>query len=287
MKSMTGYGFAEVNTPGHWFSLELKSYNNRYLDIEVRLPGPLASLEPRLKERLGDVVTRGKVEFTLRWKETGSAPQVTVQLPLVEAFVDALAQIRDAAGLQEAITLNHLLKIPELFALDSKRDPEALWALFQEGLEKVLLDFSTFRAREGQRTQDDISRELSIIQAEQQSISSMEADLETQFKAHLIGRIQEMVAEYDPNRVLTEVALLLMRYGIHEELVRLETHTRTFADILKIAQPAGKKLDFLCQEMGREINTIGSKTTSAVVQQKVVSMKEALENIREQLRNVE
>jgi uncharacterized protein (TIGR00255 family) len=168
-----------------------------------------------------------------------------------------------------------------------EHDPAALRAAAETLLDRLLAEFQTARAAEGGRLEADIRRQLGVVSSGRAAIAARTGEMESVFRENLKRKLAELAAEVDEQRLVTETALLVVRYGINEELVRLESHETAFLALLTDSQPIGKKLDFLCQELGREINTIGSKTTFADVQHQVVAMKDALENVREQLRNVE
>jgi uncharacterized protein (TIGR00255 family) len=287
MVSMTGFAFGEANAGPIRVTAELKSYNNRYLDLILGLPPPLASWEPALRDTLAGAIARGRVEFTVRLKEGVEATAVEVNEALALQYTRAFAALKKATGAKGGLTAEVLASFPGVLGAARDHDP-ALVRSVAEGLQvKLLADFQAARAAEGQRLEADIRRQLGVITEGRKAIAGRSASMEAVFKENLQRKFHDLAAEADENRILSETALLLVRYGINEELVRLESHEKAFHELLTEKAPVGKKLDFLCQELGREINTIGSKTTFADVQQRVVAMKDALENIREQLRNVE
>ena len=287
MVSMTGFAFGEANAGPIRVTGELKSYNNRYLDLILSLPQPLASWEPALRDVLAGAIARGRVEFTLRLKESAEGSQVEVNEALALQYKKAFETLKKVTGAKGPVQVSDLATLPGVLAAARDHDPALLRSVAEALQVKMLADFQTARAAEGARLDTDIRRQLSVITEGRQAIAARAATMETVFRENLLRKFHDLAAETDENRILSETALLLVRYGINEELVRLESHEKAFQELLTDKAPVGKKLDFLCQELGREINTIGSKTTFAEVQQKVVAMKDALENIREQLRNVE
>jgi uncharacterized protein (TIGR00255 family) len=227
------------------------------------------------------------VEFNVRLKEASEGASVEVNESLALQYTKALARLKKLTGAKGAVTLDLVASQAGVLGAARDHDPAELRAA-AEGLQKRLLsEFQAARAAEGARLEADIRRQLEVISLGRQEIAAKSASMEATFRENLQRKFHDLAAEADENRILTETALLLVRYGINEELVRLESHEKTFRELLGESGPVGKKLDFLCQELGREINTIGSKTTFAEVQQRVVAMKDALENLREQLRNVE
>ena len=287
MTSMTGFAFGEASVGPVRVTAELKSYNNRYLDLILGLPAPLAPWEPSLRDSLAGVIARGRVEFNVRLKEGVEGASVEVNEALALQYKRALHTLKRLTGAKGSIQIAHLAGFPGVLASARDHDPAALRAVAETLLQKLLTDFQAARKAEGSRLEADVRRQLDVISEGRRHIASKSAGMEASFRETLQRKFHDLAAEADENRILAETALLLVRYGINEELVRLESHEKTFRELLTDPAPVGKRLDFLCQELGREINTIGSKTTFADVQQRVVAMKDALENIREQLRNVE
>ncbi len=287
MNSMTGFAFGEASAGPLRVTAELKSYNNRYLDLILSLPPALAAWEPALRDALAGSMARGRVEFTVRIKDTAETSTVEVNEALALQYRTALQRLQKIAKASGKVSLTLLATLPGVLASTKEVDAAQLQTV-AEGLQvKLLGEFLAARRAEGARLQDDLQRQLEVISQGRLAIAARSGTMEAVFKDNLQRKFRELAAETDENRILAETALLLVRYGINEELVRLESHEQTFRQLLTEAGPVGKKLDFLCQELGREINTIGSKTTFAEVQQVVVAMKDALENLREQLRNVE
>jgi uncharacterized protein (TIGR00255 family) len=287
MNSMTGFGFGETTTERYQIAVEIKSYNNRYLDLLVYLPNMAHPLEPRLRETVGKLVKRGRVEVAIKLRELEEDLTVRVNPSAARQYLSALEEVKTIAGMGEALTLDQLLSFDEIFKQEKNRDLDALWEEILPVLNKALDDFGQSRKKEGAKTKEDLLAQLKEIRAGREFVFSKSKTLEQSLKESLETKFEEFLPQIDENRVLAEVAVLLMRYGINEELVRLDSHLEQFDKILGQKGPVGKKLDFLCQEIGREINTIGSKTTLPEVQHRVVDMKDALENLREQLRNVE
>ena len=284
---MTGFAFGEASAGPVRITAELKSYNNRYLDLILGLPAPLASWEPVLRDSLAGAIGRGRVEFNIRLKEGVEASSVEVNEALARQYAQALTVLKKVTGAKGPVTLDHLAHLPGVLGAARDHDPALVRAAAEALQVKLLADFQAARAAEGARLEADIRKQLEVISEGRLTIAAKAASMEGVFRENLQRKFKELAADVDENRLLSETALLLVRYGINEELVRLESHERAFRELLTDRAPVGKKLDFLCQELGREINTIGSKTTFAEVQQRVVAMKDALENIREQLRNVE
>ncbi len=287
MISMTGFAFTETQTEKFVLAVELKSYNNRYLDLFVTLPPALARWEGKLREQLASQALRGRVEFTVRFKEKSGTNPLRVDADAVRSWKAALESLRAVSKLPGKITWADLADRPGVLLADDPVKPEEVWSALEASLDALWSAFAATRRAEGARLEADIRGQLALLREGQAAIEARSADMEEVFRENLKRKFAELAAEVDDNRIATETAVLLMRSGVHEELVRLKSHMDA-CEVLFLEQgPIGKRLDFLCQEMGREINTIGSKTTFSEVQQRVVALKDALENIREQARNVE
>lgn len=288
MKSMTGYGYREEVGESSILGVELKAYNNRYLDIYVNVPPSLGPLEPRIREFVSSRVARGRVEVYVKARGVAEETTVVLDRENVAAYLSAIVALRDAAGLDDEIRLSDILRLEGILRLEKSPDLESSWSALEPVLTGAFVQFDGSREAEGETTRADIERQLDRIRAAAEKIESYAPSLEDRIKSQIRERFQEVLGdEVDENRVYAETAVLLVKYSINEELVRLNAHLDAAADLLQSQEPVGKRLDFTCQELNREINTIGSKSVIGDVNQAVVESKDALENIREQLRNVE
>ena len=288
MTSMTGFGHGEHRDSRVQLVIEIRSYNNRYLELSINLPYSLKQLEPRVREYLSARVQRGKVEFYLSVIELEEDSTVFVDHARVRAYMEALAELRRTAGLREKPGLQHIIGLEGVLKTISRKDPEALWTMVTPVLEAVFSEFDRSRVVEGRKTEADIARCAQDIRAALTAIEARIPELEERIKQGLRERFTELLGEgIDESRILTETAVQLMRSDINEEVQRMKAHLESLSDALGRAGPQGKKLDFVCQELGREINTIGSKSMTLEINQAVIAVKDSLEKIREQLRNVE
>ncbi len=297
MNSMTGYGYQEATEDGVFLSVEIKSYNSRYLDLTVNLPSSLSRLENFFRERLGAAVVRGKVEVYVRLREAEPATTVLVNREAVRSYAAAINEVSEVLsdmgnsdrgatdftsylGLvigQEGVLLSH-----RDLDLDSYR--RRLEPVFAAALAQFVAD----RQREGENLKADLQEKLALLEDAAAFFAQWQPQMESAFKENLQRRFQEFLGEgYDQQRVLTEVAALLVKYTINEEIVRLKSHLAALKKELAENPTPGRKIDFICQEINREINTIGSKNQFTEVGAMVITAKDALENIREQARNVE
>lgn len=285
--SMTGFAQKDFDQAGLAGSIQIKSYNNRYLDISISLPPQFSSYEPKIQQIMAEHLRRGKVEFALRLRKLERPASIRPDVATAKAVYDAVSAIAEECGIAEKPSLGLIASFEGVLTYEKDIDTESVWEPLAEEIKAVLSEFETSRKREGKATQDDIFSELERFEADFSIVKLSVADIEKNIKKQLSARFDEILPQgYDDQRLLQEVAVQLMRFGINEEVSRLDAHIAAFRSIALGEAPA-KKLDFLCQEMNREVNTIGSKNMLVPVAHSVVEMKDALENIREQLRNVE
>ena len=288
MKSMTGFAFREHRDERHKITITMKSYNNRFLDILIYLPSFLNPLEQKIREFLSKRISRGRLELYVKATELNQAAEISIDPLYVESYMQALRQLADAAGIREEIRLSHLLRIEGVLKAEQSLDLDAYWLDFRPVLESVFQEFDGLRRAEGEATGKDILELLGAIEADITKIEAVAPQLEEKIKNDLRSRFQDLLSDgIDENRILTETAALLMKSDIHEELVRSRSHLQSFRKILGESESMGKKLDFICQELNREFNTIGAKNLLVVVDGAIVALKDHVEKIREQLRNVE
>ncbi len=285
--SMTGFASREADLGSRLGSLIMKSYNNRYLDVSLALPPSAAGLEDKVQKILSEGLARGKVEFSLRLKDKPGVRGKALDLRAAAEAYASLLQVAEACGMGEKPSLALVLAQEGVMSSEGELEPEALWTRLEPELRLLAADFHESRRREGEATRRSIEEEMGRFTLAFERVKDSSGEIEGVLRKQLSARMEELCGSgYDQGRFLQEVAVLLVRYGINEEISRLDAHIEAFSLLSRETAPA-KKLDFLCQEMNREVNTIGSKNTLIPVAHAVVEMKDALENIREQLRNVE
>jgi len=288
MKSMTGYGYSEYQDEKIHFILEMKSYNNRYLDIIINQPVFLNALEPEIRKYISDNAERGRVEIYLKVRELEEDIVFHLDKTAAASYAETLRGLTDAAGLDEDINLSHLLSFEGILKTEKKRDIEEYWTKISPLLEDCFAQWDESRQKEGVETSADIKSNLSVIYDAIELFKSKAGEMEDNIKNNIRAKFAEVLGDdIGEQRVLAETAVLLVKYSINEEIVRLKGHLDSFSAATESGGAVGKKLDFICQEVNREVNTIGSKSVILELNQKVVEVKDALENIREQLRNVE
>lgn len=287
MKSMTGYAHETTETDDGTVGVEIKSYNNRFLDVYVVTPPDLSVLEPRIREHMKNRVSRGRLEVTLRISGAES-DDLQVDTDRAKRYYATLAGLARDLGLEAPVDLGHVLRLEGVLERRRPRDVEGYWREVLPVLELASRSFDRSRAGEGAATAADLSEH---IRAFRQALAVVDARQET-IEAHVQDTVRTRFREVlgddmDLRRVYEEAAMLLVRFSIREELSRLTSHLDAFSEGLTADGPVGKRLDFLAQEMLREVNTIGSKSPDMEVSTVVIDMKDRLESIREQVRNVE
>ncbi len=292
MKSMTAYGYAEYQTESYILTMELKSYNNRYLEICYAAPSSLSAYEAELTSLVKANAQRGHVDVSVRVKNLKSDVELHLDEALACSYLDAIAKVKAMAaskGMEVVVTATDILSKDGVLSSIKTDTLETC----REGLDHcssiVMQQFRDAKAREGEATRRDLTSMIDSLEASLEVVKANVSTLEAMIRQNLETRIKEMLGDssYDENRILMEVAVMLNRYTINEETVRLSTHIAEFRKLLASDDAVGKRMDFLSQEMNREINTIGSKSQMVEVNMQVVNMKDCLENIREQVRNIE
>ena len=291
MISMTGYSYEEQTTQTTTVSVEIKSVNSRFLDLTVNLPTYLNALESVFRQKISEKVARGKIDVYIRIKENESDAAVTVDTKLAKTYMDAYKQIATAAGLSSFSTeaaLYALINQEGLLHSNKDYDVEKYQQMIEPVFDNAFKKFLSDKEREGQNMKVDLLEKLGKLEECAAFFKEWQPKMETAFKEQITARFNELLGENaDQNRIMTETAAMLVKYTINEEIVRLCSHISAMKEEINSNPIPGKRLDFICQEMNREINTIGSKNQFAEVSAMVINAKDALENIREQSKNVE
>jgi len=288
MISMTGYAYREKTGQDLSVTAEIKGYNNRYLEIFTTLPPWLSMYEAKIREKISSCCGRGKVEVFIRIREHNVPVKIKINKNAARAYFDAVKDMARDLGIKEKPGVAALLEMESVLEIEKERDNDRYWKEIEPVLNEAVEAFCGEREREGKHTQDDIILNLKKIETSLEKISSFVPVIEKTLKENIKARFTELLgSQIDENRILAETASLLLKYTISEEISRLTSHLSEFKNEAENNARPGKKCDFLCQEINREVNTIGSKSAILDVSGEVVKMKEALENIREQLRNIE
>lgn len=285
---MTGFSYLEHQSEKYHLVINLKSYNNRFLDIVVYLPPFLAQLEQRLRGFIAERVNRGRVEVILKVKEIEEEVEVLLDKEIIHTYVSALKKLAGEAGIHDKITLSHLLRIEGILKPKKNYDIERYWESILPLLDQSFAEFDASRMVEGGRTKEYIKTIIEKIGKNVTVIDKHIPEIEEKIKETLRNKFHELLGnEIDEGRVISETALMLIKFDIREEVSRMKSHLLSFSSIIEEEGSVGKKLDFICQELNREINTIGSKSIFLDVNNAVITVKDSIETIRELLRNVE
>lgn len=285
---MTGYGHGELAAEGLSLSVEIKGYNNRYLDVNMNLPSALGGFEAMVREQVSAVVDRGRVDVYIRYHDTIETPRINFSPATVNAVAEGLRELAHAAGISAEVRLEHLLRLDGVVSIERPEAGDSIEAALRRALEAGLAAFDASRVREGEAMFRDIMENIEAIRVARDRIAGYAPSIEAQIQGNLKERFLELLGEEaDLSRVYAETAVQLTKATISEELVRMEAHLDAFRTIAGQRGSIGKKLDFLSQELNREINTIGSKNMLAEIGALVVEVKDRIEKVREQLRNVE
>jgi len=292
VKSMTGYGRGEAADADYRFTLEMKSVNQRFLETNVRLPRQLAAVEETIKKGIQNRISRGKVDVFCSFEEISAKNcRLTVDKDLAIAYYNALNELAEALPLQEeAVSLRQIAAFPGVIVNEkAEEDLEAITVLVQQALDQALTAFIAMREREGAELKADLLSRKAVIEANVARIAELAPAVPQEYSRKLHARIGELMggAPVDAGRLAQEVALFADHADISEELTRLNSHLLQFAELLEATEPIGRKLEFLLQEMNREVNTTGSKSNSLEISKLVIECKSELEKIREQIQNIE
>jgi len=292
IKSMTAFGRAEQVVEGRSYAAEMRCVNRRYCEISVRMPQPLLPLEERIKKLVAAKVSRGRVDVLVRVKNGSRAiADIEVNLPLAQAYWKALAKLKEALETEENVGLEALLGLEGIMtATEPEVDLEKTWLVLASLIGEALEGVDAMRITEGQAIYHDFQKRLESVEEGLSRIKALAPSILSEHHARLKERMAALTegeVELDPNRLAQEAALWADRSDITEEIVRAESHLKQFRSMMESEDPAGRALDFLLQELNREVNTMGSKGGDAHLSQLVVVLKSELEKIREQVQNVE
>ncbi|MBI5819926.1 MAG: YicC family protein [Verrucomicrobia bacterium] len=292
MKSMTGYGRGECSRHGVKITVELNSVNRKQSDITINLPRELIELEPRIRDLINARVARGRLNVAVGYHPGSDRPraQVQVNTAVAKAYLQATRKLHRELGVDGSITLDSLLRAPGVVSvIETELEAASLGPLVETALNHALDRLVKMREREGKHLAADLNKRLNLIGESVAKIRVEAPNVVKRYQQQLHARIKASGVELplDDERLLKEVVIFADRADITEELTRLASHLDQFAGCLASGQPVGRTLDFLSQEMGREINTIGSKANDIAITQTVVTLKAELEKIREQVQNIE
>jgi uncharacterized protein (TIGR00255 family) len=292
LKSMTGFGRAEVNANGLTFTTEIRSVNNRYCEVSLKMPQSLQNLENEVRENIQKKVSRGKLHVFIRLDEGVEAVnRIHFDKEVAKQYYKILEELRFTLNITDPVSLHHVLSNEHIFKMpDDQMDRlEKLRPLLFECVDNAIQDLKVMRAQEGSHLKKDFLERLDTIDETCKTIKDLASERVPEAKKKMHERIAALLDSdsFDTDRLELEIAMLADKLDVTEELVRLASHTKYFREALEDGESVGRKLNFMIQEMHREINTIGSKAAHAGIAHHVVQLKESLEIIREQIQNIE
>lgn len=287
-RSMTGYGRADFSIGLESFSIEIKALNHRFIDISVRMPERFFAIENMLRAELKKRFSRGSVSVFIN-SVSHEQPPLRLNLPLARVYLDAAEILKKELGVKGEADVAAILKLKDIFSFERKVPvTDADWPHLAGALDKAFEQAQEWRVKEGAALKEDLLTRLSSVEGLLLHVEALGPKALEAYRARLTEEMERIIgARVDEARILHEAAIFAERSDINEETVRLKSHLDLFRKYLKFDEPVGKRLDFLCQEIGREINTIGSKSNDVKITQTVVEMKGEVEKIREQVQNVE
>lgn len=291
LKSMTGYGRCERLIGSKKITAEIKSVNHRFSDYNIKVPRQYGFLEDKVRESASRYISRGKVDIYISIESCGESDKtVTVNKELASNYVTILREMAVEFGLKDDVSVSTIASFGDIFRSEIKRDDEdEIWSLTEGVLSDALESFVAMRKREGSRIESDLRARVQYMKELADNIDERSPQIVEEYKNRLYSKIKEVLggAEPDDARVLTEVAIFADKVAVNEETVRLASHYDEFFSIMDSDEPAGRRLDFLVQEINREVNTIGSKASDLEVAKAVVTLKGEIEKLREQIQNIE
>ena len=291
MRSMTGYGRADIDHGGTKFSVELNSVNRKQSDIVINLPRDLAELEPRIRQTINENISRGRTNATITFHNgPNGARNLALDTELARSYHEAMQALQKELNAPGEITIGTILQAPGVMRFPEQVvNAEEAWPAIDRALRDALTDLIKMREREGRHLAKDLIHRLKAMRKKLKEIRAFHPDVVKRYRASLIDRIEKagLPIASDDERLLKEISFFADRADVSEELTRLESHLAQFAHHLRKNEPVGRTLEFITQEMFRELNTLGSKANDAAISQRVVACKAELEKIREQVQNLE
>ncbi len=292
LQSMTGYGSSTVDIGNRSFSIELKGVNHRYLDIKIRLPREYFQLEEGIRKEISKYISRGRVDVYIHYeKGLEEDKELIIDKKLAKVYFERLSELAREFNIEKNPSVEFIASRPDVTILqESEQDLEFINAKLLPAVQKACTMFSSMRSTEAKVLTEAMISQLAELEVYRKSVAKRSPEVVKEYQIKLHDRIKQLIdknVEFNQDKLCNEVAYFADRASIDEEVVRLKSHIKQFKDILHKGGAAGRKLDFLVQEMNREVNTIGSKSSDIVISNSVVEMKSIIEKIREQVQNIE
>jgi uncharacterized protein (TIGR00255 family) len=291
MRSMTGYGHGETDQNGTKFSVDLNSVNRKQSDIVINLPRDLTELEPRIRQAINESISRGRTNVVVTYHNgSGTTRMLALDTELARSYHEAMCALQKELNAQGEITIGAILQAPGVMrAPEETIDSGRAWPAVERALQAALAELIKMREREGKHLAKDLIRRLKAMRKQIKEIRTLHPDVVKKYRAALLERIHKagLPIASDDERLVKEISFFADRADVSEELTRVESHLAQFAHHLRKNEPVGRTLEFITQEIFRELNTLGAKANDAAISQRVVGCKSELEKIREQIQNLE
>ncbi|MEA2014247.1 MAG: YicC/YloC family endoribonuclease [Thermodesulfobacteriota bacterium] len=293
IRSMTGYGSAETVLAGKNLMVEIKSLNHKNLESSIRLSSFISPLEINIKKRVGELISRGRIEVSVRPDSapgTNDGDSLEANIPLIKSYYDLLSNLKESFNLTDEITLGMLVQLKDsIYTSETHIDIEAAWDIIRKALDDSIDSLIDMKQAEGRLLYEDFVARIDTINDYIKKLESRIPQVGDEYQARLSGRIRELTDNMacDESRLIQEIAIMAEKSDITEEIVRLKSHIKQFGEMLNSDSAIGRKMDFLLQEMHREINTIGSKSSDLVISGFVIEIKTELAKVKEQAQNIE
>lgn len=290
IKSMTGYGKANLEKNERRYQIEIKSVNHRYLDISVKMPKQLSYLEEPIKKAIGNKVKRGKVDVFVTFENNSlEGQEIKINTELASAYIKELKKLAESENILADIQVNDIARYPDVLNIKNNQDDEIIKQELLEVSQIAIDNLIEMRQVEGIKMAEDIIGRIDYIQGKVKEISQLSTGLIEEYVVKLEERLKQILKgqEIDQARLAQEVVIYADKCSVEEEVTRLNSHISQFHSLINSSEPIGKKLDFIIQEMNRETNTIGSKANNLEITDRVIDLKTQIENIREQIQNIE
>ena len=289
IKSMTGYGRGKYEVDSREYTVEIKSVNNRYCDVSVKLPRSISYLEEKVKKEITSKVSRGKIDVYITfYNNSTKGKNIKFNRELAGMYIAELKELAKEQSIKSDIQVIEISKFPDVLTIENNEDEELIWNELKNPLEEAINNFITMKELEGKKIYEDLTTRVENIQSKVNIISENSTRLIKEYIVKLENRIKDLLnnENIDENRLAMETVIYADKCSVEEEITRLNSHIYQFKELIK-ENVVGKKLDFLIQEMNRETNTIGSKSSSIDITNLVVEIKTQIEDIREQIQNIE
>lgn len=291
IKSMTGFGRCEVSEANRKFTVEMKSVNHRYLDVNLKMPKRMNFFEASIRSVLKEYLQRGKVDIFITCEDmSGEDVSIRYNKDVAARYLEYLRQMAQDFGLEDDVSLSALSRYPEVFSMEEAQvDEEGIWKALEKALRGAAQEMVESRIREGNHLKEDLEDKLEEMSAHVAFIEARSPQIIAQYRQKLYDRVQELLggAQPEESRLLTEVTIFADKVCVDEEIVRLKSHIRSMQKALRESDGVGRRLDFVAQEMNREANTILSKTTDLEISDRGIDLKTLIEKVREQIQNIE